>query len=201
MQRYGALFLALLSLFSWPAVVPAEAGLIPFSYDWSKSMSPIPLPGGGTVILIPASGELQGAVYSLPAVELALAGVGSDPVQEKVSYSLVVDVTDIASGKSGELKFSGELTVFGSLVKQAANVFDQPQTQSLSLGRYSYTVSLYSFDSPLTRDGVQSPGYIRFSVGIGPSFAPEPGALALAALGAPLAGAFSWRRRRQRPAK
>src|SRR5262249_12101035 len=118
-------------------------------------------------------------------------------------YSLTLTLHDGASGQSGSLTFSGTFGGwFNASSASITNKFNQPITQELKLGQDLYAVTIGSFKSPgspssgtFGRIGadvlVSGPGTTP------PSAAPEPGTLALAALGASALAARQWWQRRR----
>src|SRR5262249_38981678 len=102
-------------------------------------------------------------------------------------YSLTVSIHDDASKTSGFLTFNGVLNGDYTSGGGIHNKFLAPITQQLKLGQDLYTVTIGSFVAP-GAPGSATFGRIGADVivtGPGqPVSAPEPGTLALAALGA-----------------
>lgn len=103
-------------------------------------------------------------------------------------YTIIMNLTDDASSASGQLTFTGTLTgtARGGATPQANinNTFDNPQTQSITLGGVEYVVTI----GPYVPPGPQGSGQ-RGSIGAHVTAIPEPGSLALLGAGAlPLVG-------------
>lgn len=100
------------------------------------------------------------------------------------AYSIVMHLTDDASSESADLTFTGSLK--GPVSKISANVtnvFDAPQTQTVTLGGLLYVVTI----GPYTPPG--PPGGRKGAIGAHVSCVPEPGSMALLGMGAlPLVG-------------
>jgi hypothetical protein len=126
------------------------------------------------------------------------------------NYSLNLVLNDLASGASGSLTFRGNLSGSISLDQvNLTNTFLGPTTQTLTLGRNQYIVTVGPFVSPgpLTRNSfyVGTPTYFSepdgsISVNVH-VVTPEPSSLMLACLGLPslsLARCFRRQRRCQK---
>lgn len=123
------------------------------------------------------------------------------------NYSLSLALHDDASGASGSLTFRGNLSGFinkpfpGSV--DLKNTFLGPTSQTLTLGKNLYTVTIGPFvppppvGTPPFGDG--SPGSISASIAVQSSAnaTPEPSSLVLACLGLPSLGLARWLRRRK----
>jgi hypothetical protein len=127
------------------------------------------------------------------------------------NYSLIVDLTDSASNKSGMLTFTGSLN--GTLSLTSANIkntFIGPLTQHLDLGGNLYTVTIGPYAAPGIPDSTQT-GSISAHVSVQPEGptgggsggpvpppsrqTPEPSTLLLAGLGLSALGMAGWRHR------
>jgi hypothetical protein len=120
------------------------------------------------------------------------------------AYSLVLVVTDKASGDSAVLTFTGKLGgMFSASNSNVTNMFTGQTTQTATLGAFDYTVSFPSnFYSPPGPPLASNSGSISAHVAvspsnIGPATVPEPATMVLSGLGLALMGAAGWRKRRQ----
>lgn len=190
-----------------------EAGLIPWSYQWNTQpiviqadpISPNQPPGGITLTpgAITISGGNPGVALgnanivavNLTAFTFAPTTDGKPYQFTNSQYRLGVTLTDVDSGKSGTLHFSGVFN--GGFTPSSIHLdthFTSASQQSLTLGHNRYSVSLTHFmpPDPPTEGGA---GNISAWVSVQPMSAPEPSALLLGWSG--LVGAvFSWLRRR-----
>ncbi len=201
------------------ALIPlrGEAGLIPWSYQWSAApgvidadpLGPHHRPTGG-ITLTPGAITITGgnpgvALGSAAIVAVNLTAFAFSPRPDgkpysftKALYRLGITLTDVDSNKSGTLHFAGVFD--GDLTDSTVNLhthFTSAAKQSLILGQNCYTVSLttYTPPDPPAEGGT---GNISAFVSVQPKSAPEPSTLVLAGMG--LAGAvFSSLRRRTLP--
>jgi hypothetical protein len=119
------------------------------------------------------------------------------------NYALSLVLTDLASGASGSLTFSGNLSGSVGLDQvNLTNTFLGPTTQTLTLGgkRYTVTVGPLVLPGPLTlpqgdREYISGQdGSISVHVGVA---TPEPSTLMVACLGLPSLGLAGWFRHRK----
>lgn len=194
-----------------------EAGLIPWSYQWSAQptvvdadpLGPNHKPAGG-IALTPGAITITGgnpgvALGNADIVAVNLTAFTFSPIPEGKRYSftnspyrLGITLTDVDSKQSGALHFAGVFD--GSLTDSAVHLhthLTSARWQSLILGSDRYTVSLTTYTPPgPPAEGAE--GSINAFVSVQPASAPEPSALILAGIG--LAGAvFSGLRRRALP--
>ncbi len=194
-----------------------EAGLIPWSYQWSAQptvidadpLGPHQKPAGG-ITLTPGAITITGsnpgvALGNADIVAVNLTAFTFSPSPDGKPYSftdapyrLGITLTDVDSNQSGTLHFAGVFD--GSLTDTMMDLhthFTSATRQWLTLGHHRYTVSLTSYTPPdPPADG--GAGSINASVSVQPVSAPEPSSLILAGIG--LAGAaFSGLRRRAFP--
>jgi PEP-CTERM motif-containing protein len=194
-----------------------EAGLIPWSYQWSAEptvvdadpLGPHHRPTGG-ITLTPGAIAITGgnpgvALGSAAIVAVNLAAFAFSPRPDgkpysftNASYRLGITLTDVDSNKAGTLHFAGVFD--GDLTDSTVNLhthFTSTAKQSLVLGHNHYTVSLTSYTPP-DPPAEGGAGNISALVNVSPASAPEPSTLVLAGMG--LAGAvFSRLRRRTLP--
>jgi hypothetical protein len=194
-----------------------EAGLIPWSYQWSAQptvvdadpLGPNHMPAGGITLTpgaITITGGDPGVAWGnadIVAVKLTAFTFSPRPDGKPYSftnapYRLGVTLTDVDSNRSGTLYFSGVFD--GSLTDQTVNLhnyFTSARQQSLVLGHHRYMVSLTTYTPPGPPvEG--NAGSISASVSVQPVSAPEPATLVLAGIGV-AAAVFSGLRRRTLP--
>ena len=189
----------------------AHADLIPWSYSWSNSPSQIlaDTPGTGTISL---SNEKSGTAIGdsdIVATNLKTASTASTATPDVFtakSYALTLTLTDQVSGTSGTLVFTGLISgTLSSASSNLANTFTGQATQQIVLGNtvYTTTISSYTPPGPPSSNNLGSIGAhatVKVSHIIVESV-PEPGTLALSAIGLAACGAGSrWRLRRGRRA-
>jgi hypothetical protein len=182
---------------------PACADPISWGYNWSAS--PAFLTGGSGKITL--SNEPPHTAFdnsNVVATNLQVFSTADPLVTSDTfgpsdgKYSLSVQLTDVATLKTGILTFMGQLQgSFSSLSANVTNTFFSPQTQSIVLGGTKFVVTMNSYTPP----GPPDQGNLG-SIGayVQVSRAPEPATLLLAGLGAGLAGLAGWRRRRKKAA-
>jgi hypothetical protein len=125
-----------------------------------------------------------------------------DVLTSNGAYSLTLNVSALDKGKplSGSLTFTGKLT--GTLSKENSNIANQftgVHEQTLSLGAYTFTVSLNSYTPPGPPDQSNA-GSIAAHVAVStlvPSQVPEPSAIVLSCLGGLSFLGAAWRRKMQ----
>jgi hypothetical protein len=188
------------------AAAPARAEVIPWDYTVSSSTGLIPSDSGvGSINMLPASGSGVNGIKDVLAAQLQTVGSNTPQAPANFTnapYSLTISLHDQMSNKTGALTFGGVLN--GSFTAGSAdikNTFNSLAPQQVTLGTNTYTVTMGSFVPPgapttgpfgrITADVIVSGGGPQAAV----SDAPEPGALALAAIGA---GALIARRCRGR---
>jgi hypothetical protein len=160
--------LALLAL----AARPVRAESIAWAYDWSKSTDAIAGDAGNTggVSFTSFKGVLAGdqSIHATTMAAFISASAVKPDTYSGEAYHMVLDLTDQASGQSGQLTFTGRL--FGSVSvaggAKLTNTFETPLTESLKLGANLYTVTIGPFFAPKAANG-GSDGFIDASVRIG----------------------------------
>lgn len=193
-----------------------EAGLIPWSYQWDAQpqvvnadpLSPNQPPGGiqltpGAITITGGNQGVARGNANIIAVNLTAftfaPSPGGKPYQFTNSpYHLGVTLTDVDSGKSGTMRFTGVFDGSFTAWKMHLDTrFTSAAQQSLILGHDRYSVSLTTFTPP-DPPAQGGAGNISALVNVQPVSAPEPSALLLAGSGL-AAAAFSWLRRRTLP--
>jgi MYXO-CTERM domain-containing protein len=181
---------------------PARADFIPWSYTWSSSPGAVKADGNtGAINILPSSGTQTNGIKDVLAAQLQAVGSVAGTFTN-APYSLTVTIHDDASKTAGSLTFNGVINGDYTNGGGIHNKFSAPITQQLKLGQDLYTVTIGSFSAPgapnsgtFGRIGadviVTGPGSSQ------PVGAPEPGTLALAALGAgALFARRCWKKRR-----
>jgi hypothetical protein len=194
-----------------------EAGLIPWSYQWSAQptvvdadpLGPNQTPSSG-ITLTPGAIAITGGnpgvalgnanitAVNLTAFTFSPSPDGKPYTFTNSSYRLGITLTDVDSNQSGMLHFSGVFD--GTLTNQTVDLktyFTSSRRQGLILGHNRYLVSLTAYTPPDPPDE-GGEGSIRAFVSVQPVSAPEPSALVLAGIGL-AAAAFSRLRRRALP--
>lgn len=216
MKRFAALFAAALG---WLACAgsPAQADPIPApNAQWSYNFTPnnpsfqvLADSGTGGVTLTneptkSATGSSDVVVTNITGFSAAAPGTPDTFGASSGNWSVNLVLKDVASGQTTKvpLTFSGKFG--GSLSTQNSNVTNTytPQTQTVTLGNFTYTVSLTSYTPPAPQ-GAKNSGSISAHIDVTQasgsisSVTPEPGSMALAGLGVTFAGLIAWRKRRR----
>jgi hypothetical protein len=132
----------------------ARADLIYWSYSWTNSPNTIQAdsPGTGSISLTNESLHVAEGNSNIVATDLRTMSnaPNNDPATfTNKTYSLVLSLTDSASGQTGTLTFNGVLN--GTLTKTSANIqntFLGTLTQKLLLGNHVYTVTIGPYTPP-----------------------------------------------------
>jgi hypothetical protein len=193
-------------------LAPAAAGgPIEWGYDWSAT--PTFVPGG------PGKVTFSNEVYTtatnnshVVAANLKVFSTASPQVPDSFGlagghYTLTVNLKDIDSGATGSLTFTGRLQgTISSHNALVTNTFTSPTTRSVLLGFTTFVVTMDSYTPPGPPDqgNLGSIGALVEVSSARPQEegnSPEPSAMALAGLGAGIAGLTAWRRRRRAAAR
>jgi hypothetical protein len=191
----GALALAALL----GAASKGRADLIHWTYSWSNSPSTIQAdtPGTGSITLTNEASNNVAGDSDIVATNLQVHSTATTTTPDFFTnkpYTLTLTLTDQASGASGNLVFTGELS--GTTTAGNANItntFTGIGVQSVQLGDNLYTVSMSAFTPPGPPDQSNS-GSIGAHAVVVIHHLPEPSAILLGAIGLALAG-LSWLRR------
>jgi hypothetical protein len=213
------------------ADVKTRADFINWSYNWTHTPTVVPSDGAGSsqpghgtggITLTNHQGGTGSGNSDVVATEIttfSAASVNTPDHFTNTKYSLILDLTDSASHKSGMLTFNGAFN--GTLSLTSANIkntFLGPLTQHLDLGKNLYTVTIGPYAAPGIPDATQT-GSISAHISVqaetatggsgsggggvqsaggggGNNQAPEPATLVLATLGASALGWFGLRRRK-----
>jgi hypothetical protein len=185
----------------------ARADLVDWSYNWGRSPIAVAAdsPGtGGITLTDEATHNAKGPsdIVATNIRSFSSAPSGSPDHFTNAAYSLVLNLTDTASGKSATLNFGGLFS--GTVSTSSANVtnkFTGLTSQTVTLGSNSYTVSIGPF-APPGPPTASNAGTISAHVNVQPGIihttsGPEPSGLVLAGLGASFVGFVSWRKRQR----
>jgi hypothetical protein len=188
------------------APAPLRAGPIPWTYDWSNAPSVVRADGSGTggiTLSTPPLGKVLGD-SDIVATNLRTFSTATSSAPDRFTdkaYTLVLRVTDMASGKNGMFTFSGLFN--GLLTATSANIdhtFTGLTTQTQRIGSFDYTVAIGPFTAPGAPNASLAGGISAHVsvVGGGPPLnnAPEPTGMVLALVGAVTVGLSRWRGRR-----
>jgi hypothetical protein len=211
-------FLATLLLLFWVGGTARADLMVPWTYTWSRNPLSVAADNDGTggvsLTLSPlAAGTNLTGDNEIKAVSLSTfssAPTGTVDTFSSSPYSLTVHLTDLNSGATGALTFSGQFNgTLSATTASISNTFLSPSSQSIVLGQDDYTVTLNSYLAP-NQPNSTTFGYIQADVTITPATGstntgngntgnsggvqavPEPSTLLLAGLALP-AGLAWWR--------
>jgi hypothetical protein len=198
-QRLAALAVAL-CLFG---AGQARADFTPWDYNWTPSTAVInsDVPGQASILFSNEPGGSAQGTTSVVAANLKTSS-SADPSAPgtftNAPYSLSLAIFDKASGKAGNLTFSGTLNgTVSSGSSILMNTYTSPETQSVQVGNHMYTVKIGPFAPPGPPSATIS-GSISALATVTVADAPEPSTLALAGMGLSMFGGWWWKRRRNR---
>ncbi|MFO0842182.1 MAG: PEP-CTERM sorting domain-containing protein [Gemmataceae bacterium] len=134
----------------------------------------------------------------------AATAAAPDVLSTNGAYALTLVLSTIDDGTpySTSMTFDGKLTgTFSAESANVGNVFGPNATQTVSLGSYTFTVSMVAYTPPGPPDQLNA-GSLAAHVTIsraGPAEgdSPEPSTMLLSALGLSCLGGAAWRKRRQ----
>jgi hypothetical protein len=182
----------------------ARAGLIDWKYNWEPGALAVSGDGGSGKVNF-SDQPLGNATGSSDVVATNLHTVSNAPpaapntLTTNGAYSLTVTITDVASGKSGALLFTGKLGgTFSSSNSNITNTFTGLTTQVLTLGGNTYSVAVGPYSPPAVPTASNA-GSISAHVtinGASTQGVPEPSTMGLALFGLTTLGANWWRKRR-----
>jgi hypothetical protein len=210
MNRFRPLVLA--ALFAFALAAPARADMLQWGYN-STLAGPGALPAAGTSTLVvnadsPATGTVQLSGESIASttqpstdivpisLKILTASAGDNNLSTNGAYSLFINLTDITSGATGTLTFTGKLggsftpTSTGGLT----STINDPSMQSITLGSHLYTVTIAGYLPPSPLGSVTTGG---IGGHITVTDVPEPSTLILSGLSV-VGMLFGVRRRRRR---
>jgi hypothetical protein len=171
----------------------AQAEAIDFSYQWTVQPSVLPgLPGSTGSVLFSAAqagssqamlGDMTGA--TIPGATVTTTSSATNPPDSfQAGFSMKIHLSDTLSKQSGDLTFTG--SVSGTLTATQSTLtgtFDNPLTQTLTLGGHLYSVSIAELFHPQPPG---SPALVNISANVTvsnpkPTSTPEPSSLVLGA--------------------
>ena len=187
----------------------ARAGLIKgnvnWDYNWEPSTKAV-FSDNGTGGITLSDPDAAPATNSSSTVATNLHVVSSaDPDHVELlgkhgAVTLTLTITDDASKKTGTFVFTGKIGGFFSSGQSNVTWTNTGKTtESLTIGKHTYTVSFYSYSPPSPTQAINK-GSITYRVDVGNASTggvgnPEPASLVLALLGASFVGGPLWRRR------
>ncbi len=179
-----------------------------WSYSWSSTVPAVTSDDGslGKVILTPGfGGPMSGPASSGPGITAATLDASGPASGTAVftnrGYGLTMHLTDINSNTSADLKFTGAFSGTLASAFNLTNSITKPPTQSVTLGGYTYNVSLGLYVPPEPgKSGSVGANVTISGPGQVPPInqVPEPTSLVLAGLGLSALGLGYWRRNRQK---
>ena len=203
--------------FSWLALTAllvvgagARADNISWSYNWTANPAAVFSDDGTGAVTFTNEATKNATNSSFTDASNLKIISSADPnhpehLNHNGAYTLTLVLTDKDSGKSATVTFTaklnGSFSAGSSEVTSTMPLSTQTGTssQSVTLGKHTYTVSFYSF-SPPGPTQASNLGSITFRVDVGNATitgAPEPTTMLLSLMGLSFVGA-SWRMRRRR---
>ncbi len=185
-----------------------SASPIQWGYDWSASPAFVTA-GTGKVTLSSEPYKTAAGNSHVVATQLKVYSTAPPASPDTFGpadgfYSLTINLKDISSSATGSLTFTGKLSgSFSQLSSNVSNTFTGPTVQSILLGYTTFVVTMSSYTPPGPPDQLNfgSIGALVEVSSLKPAErTPEPSTLALAGLGAGIAGFSAWRRRRRQAA-
>ena len=189
------------------AGVQARADFVGYDYSWSPSTLVVAADSGGTGGVSMTFQAQAHADGPSDVVATNLRTFSSAPRQSpdtisNGAYALTMNLTDSASGQSGQLTFTGVLSgTFSTTSSNVTNQFTGETTQTIVLGGHTYTVTIGPY-APPGPPSASNAGTISAHVqvddsgsGGGGNNNPEPSTLVLSGLGASFLAFASWRKR------
>jgi hypothetical protein len=216
MKRLLTAQVAALALVLFGGTGVQAASLPPDNVQWTYNFSP----GAAAVTADanPSAGvsftnePTKAAVGSSDVVATNLRGFSTatsaapDVMSSSGAYTLNLQLsTSDANGPhTATLSFSGKLTgKFSAESSNIRNVFGADSMQTVQLGDYNFTVSLFAYTPPGPPDQLNAgsiSAYVQITA-VTPAQLPEPSTMLLSGLGLTFLGGAMWRKRRQaRPA-
>jgi hypothetical protein len=175
-------------------------------YNWSRSPTEVhaDAPGTGYITLTDETTKTVVGDSDIVATNLktfSTATIANRDFFTAKPYTLSLTVTDIQSGETGIMSFTGQidgwLTASSSFLR---NTFTGDLTKTLLLGNNRYTATIGPYTPPgppgSTNSGsISSEATVKVQTVV--EELPEPGSLALSGLGVMLLAVSRWRGRRR----
>jgi len=211
MKRSLPLFASALLFFAGTSARADQSSPTPiaWTYNFTPSVNSVAAdpPGSGGVSF--TNEPTKSAINSSDVVMTNLRDFSTatsdnpDKFSKNGAYSVALVLTDTASGEHATLTFTGKLGgTFSANNSNITNAWTSQATQTLTLGKYNYTVSVGSYTPP-GPPSASNAGSISAHVSVVPATIgpppglPEPSALVLSFVGLSLAGTAGWRKRRR----
>ncbi|HYT93800.1 MAG TPA: hypothetical protein VEL76_34085, partial [Gemmataceae bacterium] len=140
---------ALIATIAFLVGTSARADFIPWSYTWTADPQVSDGAGAGIGFFTTAAGTISTSKDVAGGVVLQAFAPDSSPghVLNDAPYNVAMHITDKVSGIAGDFAFSGKLS--GDInAGSVTNVFNAPETQSLTLGQNAYAVTIGSYVPP-----------------------------------------------------
>jgi hypothetical protein len=207
MKRSLPLFASALLFFAGTSV---RADPIAWTYNWTPSVSSLSADSPGTGGVSFTNEPTKNAINNSDIVVTNLkdfstaTSANPDAFTKGGAYSFTLVLTDSASGEHATLTFTGKLSGnFSANNSNITNLFTGQTSQTVTLGKYDYTVSTVAYTPPGPPSASNS-GSISAHVNVQPhggpvsgGTTPEPSTMVLSVLGLSFAGAARWRQRRR----
>jgi hypothetical protein len=153
----------------------ARAEYMDWSYHWSVSPSPVLTSGTGSVTqtLFSYGSRPGGTRIPVAAVTTTSAAMPNHPDIYNKNFSLTLHLTDLATHKSGNLTFYGNIR--GTLTYDSAHLYQSFRTpiEHLTLGHHTYWVRLPTYLRLMAPGSLVVPTYYA-SVIVGNVWHPRP---------------------------
>jgi hypothetical protein len=190
LPRFASSGLVLIVLLS-PTV--ARADLIPWEFSWSRTPAEIhaDAPGTGKVFLTDQTTTIAVNNSTVVATNLFTQSTAPDSTPDRFTnkgYTLILTLTDLASGQSGDLVFTGQINGRLSTASvHLTNTFTGDMDQSLRLGSTLFRVHDFSYTPPSVPSATNRGSISAFVEVLA---VPEPTTLSLVGIGSLLLGTF-----------
>jgi hypothetical protein len=211
MKRSSAFLFAAGLALALAAPIQARADFVPWSYNWTPSSLALPADVPGTGGLSLTNEPTKNADGTSDVVVTNIRGFSSASRSSPdhfthAAYTFTLVLTDLASGKSTHMSFTGFFSgTLSATSSNIANTFTGLTTETAKLGANTYVVTLGNY-SPPGPPTASNAGSISAHVSVNEiqppppiitGQAPEPSTLLLTFMGLAGLGATTWRRWRR----